>query len=379
MANNTPTYKVDENDPRLTGINTEKNTELTKSDSLYDDQIKGVDTYTDKQINALDSWEKEQIKNQNAQTDFAIDKIEQNRDNARKDYLKEQSGAYVDWQKQSSKHGANAEAMAARGMGATGYSESSQVSMYNTYQNRVATAREAFIRADTEFQNDITAAKLANSSALAQIAFETLQKKLEVSLAGFQYKNTLIQAKAQARRDISQDYWSRYNAMYGNIHQENVLNENVRQYEKNFAEDQRQFNKSLEETNRHNSAVEANAKFNSELEAQKFRWQKEQASKSASSSGGSSSGGKIQKNSKSKKVTGSTSGGGGLKMDKKEAPKSLGKKVGSKAPKVDTKSVLNLGYGPISAKKLNNLVQKGQVKEYEKNGKLKYKKVFQYK
>ena len=38
------------------------------------------------------------------------------------------------------------------------------------------------------------------------------------------------------------------------------------------------------------------------------------------------------------------------------------------------KSVNNLGYGPISASKLNSLVASGQVIEYEENGKLKYKR-----
>jgi hypothetical protein len=362
MANS---YTVDTTDPRLLNINVQRDTEQDNSDALYDEQIGGVDDFVTKQTNALDDYEKEQIKNQNAQTEFAIDKIEQNRENAHKDYIKEQSGAYVDWQKQSSQHGANAEAMAARGMGATGYSESSQVSMYNTYQNRVATARESFIRADTEFKNDITAARLANSSALAQIAFETLQKKLEVSLAGFQYKNTLIQQKAQARREISQDYWSRYNAMYGNIHNENVLKENARQY-----------NESLAETKRHNEVVEGNAAAQLQLDRDKFDYQKEQDKQAKLSAlkgsgsgsgggGGGSAGGKIYKAPK--------------KLNSKIGSKSAAKDIKSKKPTVDQKSVLNLGYGPISASKLNNLVSSGKVKEYEKNGKLKYKKVFSYK
>ena len=49
-------------------------------------------------------------------------------------------------------------------------------------------------------------------------------------------------------------------------------------------------------------------------------------------------------------------------------------KKGDDEPTVDMKSVINLGYGPISAAELDRLVSSGQVIEYEENGKLKYKR-----
>jgi hypothetical protein len=346
----TRTYSVDENDPRLTGLTNEGNTEVKKSDAMYDSQIKETDSYTDKQVNAVKNWEKTQTKIQNQQTEFAIDKINQQKDQTHKDYIKEQSGAYTDWQKQSNQYGANAEAMAAQGMGKTGYSESSQVSMYVAYQNRVATARESYNRAVLEYDNAIKEARLANSSALAQIAYDSLQKRLELSLAGFQYKNALIQQKASARREISQDYWSRYNAMYGNIQSENALNESAK----------------------HNQVVEENAAAQLQLEKEKFNYSKAQDKLS----------------SNSYKSSGNSGGGGGTAKGKVyKAPKKLDSAKVSKEPKgnktskqptVDTKSVLNLGYGPIGPSKLNSLISEGKVVEYEKNGKLKYKKVFSY-
>lgn len=41
-------------------------------------------------------------------------------------------------------------------------------------------------------------------------------------------------------------------------------------------------------------------------------------------------------------------------------------------------SVLNLGYGPISANKLNTLVKQGKVEEYQEGNKLKYRKKFNW-
>ena len=127
------------------------------------------DKYFQEQISATEKWGAEQKKNQQAQTDFAIEKIEQQKDQTQKDYTKEQSGAYVDWQKQSNQYGAEAEKMASSGLQNTGYSESSQVSMYNTYQNRVATAREVFSQAVLAYDNNIKEARLQNNAVLAEI------------------------------------------------------------------------------------------------------------------------------------------------------------------------------------------------------------------
>ena len=133
-----------------------------------------TDQYYQEQINASKEWADKQSQLQQEQTDFAIEKIEQQKEQAKQDYTKEQSGAYVDWQKQSgayvdwqkqsNQYGANAEAMASQGMAGTGYSESSQVSMYNTYQNRVTTAKEAYSRAILNYNNAITEARLQNNS-----------------------------------------------------------------------------------------------------------------------------------------------------------------------------------------------------------------------
>lgn len=54
--------------------------------------------------------------------------------------------------------------------------------------------------------------------------------------------------------------------------------------------------------------------------------------------------------------------------------KKLQKEESSNDLTVDKNSITALGYGPISAAKLNSLVESGEVIEYEENGKLKYRK-----
>ena len=231
----TPNYDINYDDPRFTDVESDKNEALTDLENTYGGMISESDKYYQEQIDASKEWAEEQKKLQNEQTDFAIEQIEQQKDQAKKDYTKEQSGAYVDWQKQSNQFGANSEQMAAMGMQNGGFSESSQVSMYNTYQNRVTAARESYTRAVLNYDNAIKEARLQNNSILAEIAYEALQQQLELSLQGFQYKNTLILEKANQKRAIDSEYYKRYQDVVAQINEENRLKETVRQNDRTYA------------------------------------------------------------------------------------------------------------------------------------------------
>lgn len=255
----TPNYDIDYNRKEFTDVTAEKNAALNESNTLYEGMVNNSDSYYNAQIDAVKDYEETQKANQQAQTDFAIDKIEQQKEWAQKDYLKEQSGAYKDWQKQSNQYGVNAEQMAAGGMTNTGFSESSQVAMYNQYQNRVATARESYQRAVVDYDMAIKDAQLKNSTVLAEIAYNSLQQRLTLSLEGFQYKNTLLLDKASKQREIDQIYHQRWQDVLNQINTENALAESVR----------------------HNEAIEKAQADQLQLDRDKFTWQKEQAAKTA--------------------------------------------------------------------------------------------------
>lgn len=233
---------VNYSDPRFGKVNTEKNQALTELEQTYAGLIDKSDNYYQEQIDASKQWADEQSQLQQEQTDFTIAQIEQQKQQAQKDYLKEQSGAYVDWQKQSDQYGANAEKIASAGMTNTGYAESSQVSYYNTYQNRVVTARESFNQAVLNFSNAIKDAQLQNNSVLAEIAYEALQQQLELSLQGFQYKNNLILEQTNKKLELEKEYYNRYLAVLEQINTENAMAEQIRQFNLEYNEKVRQFN-----------------------------------------------------------------------------------------------------------------------------------------
>lgn len=384
MATN---YKVNYDDKRFTEVETDKKAAMSELEQTYGGMISKSDKYYNDQIKALDQWENKQTQLQKQQTDFAIEQIEQQKGQAQKDYEKEQSGAYVDWQKQSNQYGANAEQQAAQGMDGTGFSESSQVAMFNTYQMRVATAREVFNRAVLNYDNAIKDARLQGDAARAKIAFETLQKQLELSLEGFQYKNQLVIEKANKKTELDNTYHARYQDVLNQINTENALAEQVRQFDAKQAEEIRQFNQSynlkvkeyeegIRQFNAEIARLKAKDAKENALEIQKLELQKQQlaeekrqfdiqnAQKAASINKSSSGGSSSKSSSKSS---------GGVKKSSSSSKVSNSSSSSSSNLTVDMQSVLALGYGPISASRLDELVSQGKVLEYVENGKIKYK------
>lgn len=232
----TPNYDINYEDEQFKAVEADKNAAMSEMDQTYQGMIDQTDGYYQGLKDETQQWADKQSQLQQEQTDFTIEQIEQQKDQAHKDYLKEQSGAYKDWQKQSDQYGVKAEQMASSGMTNTGFSESSQVSMYNTYQNRVATARESYNQAVLSYNNAIKDARLQNNSVLAEIAHQALQKQLELSLEGFQYKNNLILEQANKKIELDNIYYNRWQDVLNQMNTENAM-----KFEADQAELNRQF------------------------------------------------------------------------------------------------------------------------------------------
>lgn len=407
---------VNYEDKRFGEVEADKEAALSELEQTYAGMIGESDKYYQAQIDASKQWADKQSQLQQENTDFAIQQIEQQKGQAQKDYTKEQSGAYVDWQKQSNQYGAKAEQQAAMGMTGTGFGESAQVSMYNTYQNRVASAREVMTRAMLQYDNDIQAARLQNNSILAEIAYQSLQQQLELSLQGFQYKNNLILEQANKKVEMDNMYYQRYQDVLAQINHENAMAEEIRQFNQNYELQMKQYNESIRQFNqeyalREKEYKESIRQFNEEiarlkkkdeqeyqmeienlelkkkqLEQEQKQWEQEQKlkkaqleeekrqfnetmaynkSKSTGSSGGGgsskTSGGSSKVSGGSSKVnTGSTSGSW-RQNDR-----------GNTTPTNNMQSIINLGYGPISAAYLAQLVSSGKVTRTLKNGQYYY-------
>ena len=201
----TPNYE----DERFKQVEGEKQQALTDVEKTYGGMIDQSDSFYESQIALSKEWADKQAQLQQENTDFAIEQINQQKEQVQKDYIKEQSASYVDWQKQSGQYGVNAEQMASQGLAGGGYSETAKASMYNTYQNRVAVAREGLNKSIQTFNNNIQQAILQNNSALAEIYYNAHKEELELSLEGFQYKNSLLLEQANKKKEINNTYYGR--------------------------------------------------------------------------------------------------------------------------------------------------------------------------
>ena len=226
---------VNYDDERFQQVTREQNAAIQNLNNTYNNMINQSQQFYDAQAKAAEDYGNQQAALQQQNTDFTIQKIEQQKEQANKDYTKEQKGAYVDWQKQSNQYGVNAEIQAQQGLRNGGYSESSQVSMYNQYQNRVATARDSYNRAVLEYDNGIKEAQLTNNTKLAEIAYNALKTKLEVNLQGFQYKNQLLSTQIQQTQALSDTYYNRWKDVLNQINTENALAEQQRQFNEQMA------------------------------------------------------------------------------------------------------------------------------------------------
>lgn len=415
----TPNYDVDYKDERFGKVESDKNQALTELESTYGGMISSADAFYDDLKNTTQQWADKQAEIQQQQTDFTIEKIEQQKEQAQKDYIKEQSGAYVDWQKQSNKYGTEAEKMASAGLTNTGYSESSQVSMYTAYQNRVAVAREVLAQAKLNYDNNIKEAMLANSAALAEIYATNYIKQAELALEGFQYKNQLVMELANKKTELENTYYNRYQDVLAQINTENAMKEEIRQFTESMAEDRRQFDASMAEDIRqynetmkwqteqaeldrqhdiklkeiqHNydkklAEIEQNYKLaylNASTKKEKELLEKQHQNDIAKLNQQLANEKALLQyqydlNNKPKgTVSGSTTTAYKQAQQEKFSQKKLEQQTKATAndtsnkPTPDMNSVLALGYGPISAEKLAQLVNSGKVKVTQKGNKLYY-------
>lgn len=208
---------------RYEQVEADKNAALKENEQLYGQIKQDTDKYYTAQVDAAKQWADKQTEIQNQQNALTQEKLQHQKDKAQEGYQKEQQGAYIDWQKQSDRHGVQAEQAAAGGVQNSGFAESTLAGYYNTYQNRVATARQTYQDAVFAYDNAMKEAALRNSAALAEIAYKTLQVSLSLSLQMFQYKNQMAISQADRKQQLDNLYYDRQHSIPAQLRNELLL------------------------------------------------------------------------------------------------------------------------------------------------------------
>ncbi len=219
----------EENNPELKAVRDETNSAIAEIDSRYSSAIEDTEQTFDKMAgqyeidpdDGIQTGVENIIDAQNAATDFTVSKIEQQKEQEKKDYEKEQAGAYSDFKKQTDPFGVNAEKMATNGLTQSGYAESVRAQMYSDYQARIVSAREIYKKAELELNNAITQARLQNDATIAQIALDAFEKQSQIIIQGLTVKNGLLSQWASEKLATQQFYDKKYQNTLAQINYEN--------------------------------------------------------------------------------------------------------------------------------------------------------------
>ena len=167
-----------------------------------------IDKLTAKQEQMLDNSLQQQRDIINKQTDLNVAELQRNKDEIDKDTNKTNRALYTEYQKASNPYGANAENLASRGLGNSGYAETTQTNLYNTYQRNITdtlnNARD--LKSDFDFQ--ISKARQTGDITLAQNALQIYNQKMQLLTQEYEMRNNRQQFLYQQERDkVSDNRW----------------------------------------------------------------------------------------------------------------------------------------------------------------------------
>lgn len=222
-------------DERLTNIEAQKQAQLQKSDSLYNNILNDIGNLYQQQQNYANQYETTQNNVLDKQLEYNTNLIEQQKQIARENARTEQNKARNDYNAFVNPYGKQAERLASQGLANSGVSETAALGGYNAYQNRVATANKVMQDAITQYDNDINQARLNNDVAKAQNALEKLKMQLSYSESYYNKKADTMQNQFNTGRNIDTDYYNRYQTEYQNIQNEKARQEAIRQWEAQMA------------------------------------------------------------------------------------------------------------------------------------------------
>ena len=167
------------------------------------DQTNGIGTQS--AIDRLENQQTEYLEKQQQLNDQIVDtglqKTQQQVDFEKQQYEQEANknanALYTNYMKEQNAYGANAEAMASRGLANSGYAESSRVSLYNNYQSNVTTIMTEMANEKAKLDLQMNQAYLDADIQKAQNLANIYQQKMQMAMNTYQLRFNLYQQQVQ--------------------------------------------------------------------------------------------------------------------------------------------------------------------------------------
>lgn len=169
-----------------------------------------IDELTKQQGTMLDESLKKQEEIVNKQTQMNVDALERNKTEIDEQANKTNQALYTEYKKASNPYGVNAEATYARGLGNSGYAETTQTNLYNTYQKNVTNTINNAQKLKSDFDFQISQARQNGDITLAQNALQIYMQKMQLLTEEYELRNNREQYLYQKEQDaLAQSNWEK--------------------------------------------------------------------------------------------------------------------------------------------------------------------------
>lgn len=169
-----------------------------------------IDRLTNQQNSMLDESLKQQQNIINTQTQMNVDELERNKAEIDEQAKKTNQGLYTEYKKASNPYGVNAEATYARGLGNSGYAETTQTNLYNTYQKNVTNTINNAQKLKSDFDFQISQARQNGDITLAQNALQIYMQKMQLLTEEYELRNNREQYLYQKEQNaLQQSNWEK--------------------------------------------------------------------------------------------------------------------------------------------------------------------------
>lgn len=227
-------------DTRVKSNETARKNALAESNKVYEQAITNTNQVLNKNNAYADQYLQKNSEMLDAQTNLDINKIEQQKVKTEDNYNKVAKTANKSYIDSTNRYGVEAELRAQNGLNSGGYVGMKNLVKFEENQKKLGEARVTANQTIQELNNQISQAKLENSSKKAEYSLEVAKMKLEAQVEQMQKQSELLIGKLESKQNLNNTYDSLYMQIVDQINAEKDRAESKRQFEQQLAYQKKQ-------------------------------------------------------------------------------------------------------------------------------------------
>lgn len=225
---------------RVKSNETARKNALAESNKVYEQAITNTNQVLNKNNAYADQYLQKNSEMLDAQTNLDINKIEQQKVKTEDNYNKAAKTANKSYIDSINRYGVEAELRAQNGLNSGGYVGMKNLVKFEENQKTLGEARVTANQTIQELNNQISQAKLENSSKKAEYSLEVAKMKLEAQVEQMQKQSELLIGKLESKQNLNNTYDSLYMQIVDQINAEKDRAESKRQFEQQLAYQKKQ-------------------------------------------------------------------------------------------------------------------------------------------